>query len=278
VPTYVEPFGLFLALGLGLGVGLCGALGRKAGFERRLGAEALFGALLGALLGARLLYLLGARPAASPALWFALGEGGLSGYGALFGACLGGALALRWQRARTPALARMGDARAWFDVAALGALLTIAVARLGCYLQGCDFGRPLSSHAPRWLLRLGTFARPAPGASSPVWAFQVTRGDLGRDSAFTLPVHPTELYEALGALLLLGALLVGRRAQRRHGELFLIASLGYAFMRLATERLRGDGDRGFFWRFSVTEWSAALSVLLALLAWRQLVQRAGRSS
>jgi phosphatidylglycerol:prolipoprotein diacylglycerol transferase len=265
---HVEPFGLFLALGLALGVGLSAELGRTAGLERRLGAEGLFGALLGALLGARVLYLLGARVPAKPALWFALGEGGLSGYGALFGACLGGALALRRHR----------EMRAWFDVAALGALLIVAVARLGCYLQGCDFGRPLSARAPGWLARLGAFPRPTSGAPSPVWVDQVARGELGRDSAFTLPVHPTELYEVLGALLLLAALLLRRRVQRRHGELFVLATLGYAVLRFATESVRGDTDRGLFWRLSLSQWSAGLSVLLALFFLRRITQRAARST
>lgn len=271
MPIHVEPFGLFLALGLALGVGLSAELGRKAGLDRRLGAEGLFGALLGALVGARLLYLLGARVPAKPAVWFALGEGGLSGYGALFGACLGGALALRRHRASR-------EVRSWFDVAALGALLTVAVARIGCYLQGCDFGRPLSARAPGWLARLGAFPRPTSGAPSPVWVEQVVRGHLGRDSAFTLPVHPTELYEALGALLLLALLLLRRRVQRRHGELFVLATLGYAVLRFVTETVRGDADRGLVWRFSVSQWSAALSVLLALFFWRRIAQRAARSS
>jgi phosphatidylglycerol:prolipoprotein diacylglycerol transferase len=278
LPIHVEPFGLFLALGLALGVGLSAGLGRKAGLDRRLGAEGLFGALLGALLGARVLYLLGAHVPAQPAHWFALSEGGLSGYGALFGACLGGVLALRRHRARRTEPLLPHEARSWLDVAALGALLTACVARLGCYLQGCDFGRPLSERAPRWLARLGTFARPASEASSPVWAEQVLHGDLGRDSAFTLPVHPTELYEALGALLLLAVLLFRRRVQRQHGELFVFATLGYAALRFATEIVRGDADRGFVWRLSVSQWSAVLSALLALFWLRRIAQRTARSS
>jgi phosphatidylglycerol:prolipoprotein diacylglycerol transferase len=168
--------------------------------------------------------------------------------------------------------------RSWFDVAALGALLTVAVARIGCYVQGCDFGRPLSARAPSWLARLGAFPRPTSGESSPVWVEQVVRGELGRDSAFTLPVHPTELYEALGALLLLALLLLRRPVQRRHGELFALATLGYAVLRFTTETVRGDADRGLFWRLSVSQWSAALSVLLTLVFLRRIAQRAARSS
>lgn len=277
MPFHVEPFGLFLALGLALGVGLSAQLGRRAGLDPKLGADGLFGALVGALLGARALYLLGARVSTSPASWFALGEGGLSGYGALFGACTGGALALRWSRARQAA--EVGAVRSWFDVAALGALLTVTIARLGCYVQGCDFGRPFSGRVPAWFARLGVFPRPAAGASSPVWVEQVARGELGRDSAFTLPVHPTELYEALGALLLLMLLLLRRRVQRFHGELFVWATLGYALLRFATEWVRGDADRGVLWKLSVSQWSAVLSSLLALLFLRRfLAQRAARSS
>ncbi|HWA76877.1 MAG TPA: prolipoprotein diacylglyceryl transferase family protein [Polyangiaceae bacterium] len=275
MPFHVEPFGLFLALGLVLGVGLSARLGARAGLDRRLGAEGLFGALVGALLFARLLYLLGSRAPASLPLWFALGEGGLSGYGALLGATLGGLLAFRVHGLRRPELDLARGARAWLDQGAIGALVTVAVARLGCYLSGCDFGRPLTARAPGWVARLGTFPR---SSSSPVWVEQVLRGELGRDSAFTLPVHPTELYEALGALLLLAALFARRRVQRQHGELFLLAIVGYALLRFTTESLRGDADRGLLLRLSVSQWCALLSAPLSLVALRQLFQRVGRST
>lgn len=278
VPFQVEPFGLFLALGLMLGVGLSARLGARLGLDRRLGADGLFGALLGALLGARVLYLLGARAPVSLSLWLSLGEGGLSGYGALLGATLGGLLAFRVHALRKPEHDLALGTRAWFDVAALGALVTVAVARLGCYLSGCDFGRPLTAQAPAWLARLGTFPRSPFALSSPVWVEQVSRGELGRDSTFTLPVHPTELYEAVGALLLLGTLFARRRVQRHHGELFLFAIVGYALLRFATESVRADPDRGLLLRLSVSQWCALLSAPPALFALRRLFQRVGRST
>jgi hypothetical protein len=42
--------------------------------------------------------------------------------------------------------------------------------------------------------------------------------------------------------------------------------------------VRGDADRGLLWRLSVSQWSAALSVLLALLFLRRIAQRVARSS
>jgi phosphatidylglycerol:prolipoprotein diacylglycerol transferase len=269
---------LFLAFGLALGIGLSALLGRRSGLDPRLGADALFGALLGALVGARALYLLGAGAPASPALWFALGQGGLNGYGALFGACLGGALGLRRHRARPPELGLRAAFPPWFDVAAPGVLLAVMVTRLGCYLQGCDFGRALSPRAPGWLARLGTFPRPSIESHSPVWVDQISRGELGRDSAWTLPVHPTELYEAVGALLLLLLLLAWRPRQRRHGELFVVATLGYSLLRLVTESWRGDSDRGLFWRLSLSQWSAFASAALVLYIFWRSVQRGVRSN
>ena len=281
VPLQVEPFGLFLALGLLLGVGLSARLGARGGFERQLGAEGLFGALVGALLGARTLYLVGARAPVSAALGFALGEGGLSGYGAWIGASLGGWLSCRAYFRRRGGRDRVRATQAWFDVAALGAVLVIAITRLGCSLQGCDFGRALPARAPAWLARLGTFPRSVGGVSIPVWVEQVSRGELGRDSASTLPVHPTALYEAFGALILLAVLFVRRRSQRYHGELFLCAAVGYAWLRLLTESARGDLDRGSYLGVSMSQWCALVSAplaLLALFAQRPRLQRDERST
>jgi phosphatidylglycerol:prolipoprotein diacylglycerol transferase len=57
----------------------------------------------------------------------------------------------------------------WADAAvpALGSGLMIT--RLGCYMYGYDFGKPLSPHAPRWLKFLGTFPHWADGHGAPAW-------------------------------------------------------------------------------------------------------------
>jgi phosphatidylglycerol:prolipoprotein diacylglycerol transferase len=111
----------------------------------------------------------------------------------------------------------------WGDVGAPGALLATSVTRLGCYVAGCDFGE--------------AFAAPAPSAAG---------GAL----------HPTQLYEAFGALVLFVGCLWVRRLQRRHGTVFQLALVGYALLRLVVEPFRGDADRGFWIWMSVTSWCA----------------------
>src|SRR6185295_2298765 len=100
------------------------------------------------------------------------------------------------------------------------------VTRLGCWLEGCDFGRSLSAAAPAWLARLGTF----PG-QSPAWVAQVLAGSLAPSAGASAPVHPTELYEsACGALLVALALALGRR-QRAAGTTALSVLAGYLVLR-----------------------------------------------
>jgi phosphatidylglycerol---prolipoprotein diacylglyceryl transferase len=262
----IEPFGVFLSLGLALGVALAWRFAVRQGLELVEGARALFAALGGALIGARAFHLLGSADATSLRGAFALGQGGLSGYGALFGAALASAVALRRSQWRA----------AWFDIGALAVLLTVAVARLGCYLTGCDFGRAFAHNVPRWLARLTTFPRPEGPEVSPVWFFHTLRGSLNAGSLATLPLHPTALYESLGALALLGTLLALRPFQRRHGQLFALGTAAYALLRVGVEALRDEADLALVRGHSLNRWAAFASVLglLLIVAGRARARRA----
>jgi len=251
----IEPFGLFLSLGLALAVAFAWRSAQRLGLDVTLGARALVAALAGALVGARLLYLAGSAEPTSLRSALALGQGGLSGYGALFGAALAGALSLRRSTFRA----------AWFDIGAGAALLSVAVARLGCYLTGCDFGRAFAGAVPPWLWRVSTFPRPEGAEPSPVWFFHSVRASVNAGSLTTLPLHPTALYESLGALALFCALLARRPFQRRHGELFALGTVGYALLRFGCEALRDEAELGFVRGHSLNRWAACASVV-ALLA------------
>jgi phosphatidylglycerol:prolipoprotein diacylglycerol transferase len=139
------------------------------------------------------------------------------------------------RRHRLP-VARLGDLAA----APLGVALTLA--RLGCFLGGCDYGKVSSVG---WAMR---FPR-----NSPAWQDHVAAGLIPATRNASLPVHPTQLYEAaLGLWICLFAHRVARTrwAARRSGRTFLVAATGYALGRIAIEEVRGDVGRGIYFGLS----------------------------
>ncbi|MEZ4306614.1 MAG: prolipoprotein diacylglyceryl transferase, partial [Polyangiaceae bacterium] len=128
----------------------------------------------------------------------------------------------------------------------------LMITRIGCYLFGCDFGRPLEATAPEWLKGLGSFPRWAPGLlhegnppeGAPAWT-QHVKNHLINDSATTsLPVHPTQLYESLVGAGLLALLLYARTKQKFRGQIFLLFTFAYGVCRYMLEILRDDEERG----------------------------------
>jgi prolipoprotein diacylglyceryltransferase len=171
--------------------------------------------------------------------------GYLAGAGAVIAIC---------KRHRLP-LAGIAD----LSVIPLG--IALACARIGCFLAGCDYGK--ISSLP-WAVRFP--------AGSPAWRDHVHSGLIRADRAQSLPVHPTQLYEALLGLVIVGIALVFARRRRRDGELFLVAAATYAVGRLAIEALRGDAGRGIHAGLSSGQ-IFSLLVLLAIAARWLVAQR-----
>lgn len=60
----------------------------------------------------------------------------------------------------------------------------------------------------------------------------------------TFPVHPTQLYESFGQLVMFAGLMTLRRYKRFHGQIFAIWLMAYAVLRSTVELFRGDVERG----------------------------------
>ena len=158
-------------------------------------------------------------------------------------------------------LARVGD------LSAIPIGVALVFARTGCFLAGCDYGKV--SSVP-WAMRFP--------AGSPAWRDHVRSGLIPADRAQSLPVHPTELYEALlGIAIVAIAVVVARRAhrarrQRKDGEAFLLVAATYAIGRLVIETMRGDAGRGIYAGLSSGQ-IFSLLVLLAIAARFVVVRR-----
>ncbi len=145
--------------------------------------------------------------------------------------------------------------RALLDVLALPALLWVAVLRIGCFLAGCCWGDlALDSGHPELALaeverqvhtlpRLDAMAAPFAvrfPATSFAWQQQYAVGVVSAISPASLPVHPTQLYEAGGVLAVLLLLRWVGGSRWRPGLLACGALAGYAALRFGIEFLRAD--------------------------------------
>jgi len=134
------------------------------------------------------------------------------------------------------------------DVFAPGIALGHVVGRFGCLFAGCCFGKPTTLP---WGI---TFTDPFASAN--------VGTPLG------VPLHPTQLYEAGGELIILGILLATERKGRPFaGRTFWLYMLLYAISRFVIEIYRGD-ERGMVGVLSTSQF---ISVVLAPLALVMLV-------
>ena len=163
---------------------------------------------------------------------------------AAYGGLIFGALAaiVYLKRRRAPYLA-------FLDRSTLGLGLVFACVRFGCFLEGCDFGRPTAS----WVgVR---FPAGSPAADAHALAGWIPAG------ASSLPVHPTELYECVVGLIATALAIAPLRKGRRDGAAFATWLVTYAVGRFLLELLRGDVERGRYVSLSTAQW-----VSLAILA------------
>ena len=113
-------------------------------------------------------------------------------------------------------------------------MLGLFFGRIGCYLNGCCWGKRSSS---AWGVIF-------PRGSLP-WRSQYDAHLIAR-AAEALPVHPTQLYESVACLLIaLFLFFYARPRKKKEGEVFALMLMLYAVARSVVEILRDD-DRGVF--------------------------------
>ncbi len=171
--------------------------------------------------------------------WLAFWRGGLTYYGGVaFGLGFG-----VWFAKKERFAIRKG-----LDMVALCIPVGQFLGRLGCFLSGCCHGSVTDA---RFGLRFPSF--------SPASETQFQHGLLSSPSLVSLPVHPTQLYEALGLLILCVLLWWRQGRAHRDGALFVWYWGGYAALRFVIEFWRADA-RGGWWWLSTSQWVAVLSV------------------
>jgi phosphatidylglycerol:prolipoprotein diacylglycerol transferase len=149
----------------------------------------------------------------------------------------------------------------------VGAALPIGIffGRLGCFFGGCCFGT-VSGHP---------FALSFP-AYSAASEKHFRDGLLHSKGLASLPVHPTQLYEAIGCLAIAFYLVLWLHPRKRFDGQVLLAFLGlYALLRFVLEYLRDD-DRGALLGLSTSQLIGVLMLAGIALAWAKLKHASGK--
>ncbi len=105
--------------------------------------------------------------------------------------------------------------------------LGIAIQRLGCFAEGCCFGKV--SDVP-WAIQYPV--------QSLAHYHQFNNQLIGFGDTLSLPVHPVQLYEMVGMLAAIGILLLFRNKLRRNGSLFLLSLILIFAVRFIDEFFR----------------------------------------
>ncbi|MCX7807911.1 MAG: prolipoprotein diacylglyceryl transferase, partial [Deltaproteobacteria bacterium] len=102
---------------------------------------------------------------------------------------------------------------------------------------------------------------------------QWREGLLGHPSLPSLPVWPTQLFEAGGSLLIaFVAWLVLHPRKTFHGQVFCLSMALYALLRFGIETIRAD-DRGIYGGLSTSQWISLFLLGVVVFVWREASRR-----
>ncbi len=175
--------------------------------------------------------------------WAKFWAGGLAYYGGFIGASLAAWFLLK--RDRFPFWKAA-------DLAGVGVPLGLAFGRMGCLLAGCCFG---SECDLPWAI---SFPPRSPASEQ-----QFKAHVLGSMSAWSHPVHPTQIYESAASLGIAAVCLFLVQPRKRYdGQVFAAFLALYAVARFALEVLRRD-DRGGMLGLSTSQLIGVALVLAA---------------
>jgi phosphatidylglycerol---prolipoprotein diacylglyceryl transferase len=218
-PITIHTYGVLIALAFILGIWLTGRNARNRGIDAdqiwNLGVIIIFAALAGAKV---LLFLSDySYYSQNPREIFSLST--LRSAGVYYGGLLLALLASVWylRRMRLPG---------WTvaDLATPGIALGQAIGCLGCLSAGCCYGQP--TRMPWGITFTNRYASENVGVP------------------LDIPLHPTQIYESVGAFVLFLYLMWRLSRTRFNGQMILEYLVLYAGLRFIIEFFRDD-DRGF---------------------------------
>ncbi len=214
-PFKVYSYGLVLASAFAVSTYLAMRQARKESIDGNFIIDLAILLVFFGIAGARLLFVLQNLGyfAENPLEIIMVFKGGLSMYGGILASFFGG---LWFIKRRKKDFWKIADLLAPFI------MLGQAIGRIGCFLNGCCYGK----HTDSCL-----------GVKFPALAHKV---------------HPTQLYESAGSLLLFFILLYLKNRKHFKGQIFITYLLSYAALKFFIDFFRGDEEIAFL-RLSLSQ-------------------------
>jgi len=262
----LHTYGVMLALAFVAAIWLAQKEAERQGQDPLLVGDLSFWILVSSLVGARVFFILvnwgdyfGANALVTTRFgrvprFFALWEGGMVFYGGFIAAALSAGVYLRLKK--MPFLP-------WADTLIPSVAFGQFLGRIGCFAAGCCWGRSCDPGLP-WAARFPPESLAFQSMAARVNASRF----LDPDHLHTLPIHPVQLYESLGELLLFAFLAVWLRPRKRfNGQVMAAWLMLYAGLRTVTETFRGDVERGVYLGIGTGQWTSIVIFATGLAIW-----------
>ncbi len=208
---HIHSYGLMLCIAFILAMFITYRHLKKYFIDPYVVFDLIIAALIGGILGARIFYIIGNWKEFSGHFWEVFKFWNVEGL-VFYGGLIFGALAVIL-------VIRIKGLPLWIiaDAAGFSLALGLGVTRIGCFLNGCCFGKPTSLP---W------------GVTFPA----STRLVMGMP--WDTPIHPTQIYEMLLDILIFIILIVIYKKLKYHGEVFFIFLALYGLDRFFVEFFR----------------------------------------
>ncbi|MBS4015838.1 MAG: prolipoprotein diacylglyceryl transferase [Candidatus Latescibacteria bacterium] len=216
----IYSYGLFLFLSFLIGTKLVEVRAKKFGVSSESITNLALIVLISVIVGARLLYVIFhwsefANDVIGIVAFWRGGLGGLMFFGGFIFAMIAGILYVRHKKMPVYKM---------FDAIAPALVLGEGLTRIGCFLNGCCFGKPTDSC-------LGMiFSRHSAAGYT-----------------FHVPIHPTQLYSSLAGFVLFVMALILEKKHLKDGVLFGIILIFYSLFRFGIDFIRYYEDSANFW-------------------------------
>ena len=217
-PISVHAYGFMLAVAFLVGVLITLHYAKREKIDADVILELAMYGMIAAIVGSRLLYVIGEWEQYKDNILeiFMVQKGGL----AFLGGLILGILVVAWRAKRrgVPPLKFM-------DVAVPGTALGYAVARVGCFLNGCCFGLP--TEVP--------------------WAMHFPFGSLAHSQFPADTIHPTQVYAMLSMFAVFLIVVYLWKHKKYDGQIFFWWLILYSVYRFIVEFFRYCPEELYFW-------------------------------